>query len=128
MSASLFMSATPPAAPGDFHQYRQMRRKEQDRLARMDADFQKRKELGEFAKRREERLKASEERTAKKHLKREKEETEEKGVNPKMADMSITKNNNNFQTTMVMVMVMVMANQTSRNVLRQRLFANLFLA
>ncbi|KAJ9551904.1 hypothetical protein OSB04_015949 [Centaurea solstitialis] len=57
---------------GDFHQYRQMRRKEQDRLARMDVDYQKRKEVAEFNKRREERLKATEERTAKKRLKRQK--------------------------------------------------------
>nr|XP_043629519.1 PRKR-interacting protein 1 [Erigeron canadensis] len=57
---------------GDFHQYRQMRRKEQDRLARMDVDYQKRKEAAEFNKRREERLKATEERTAKKRLKRQK--------------------------------------------------------
>lgn len=53
-------------------QYRQMRRKEQDRLARMDVDFQKRKEVTEFNKRREERLKAAEERTAKKRSKRQK--------------------------------------------------------
>lgn len=57
---------------GDFHQYRQMRRKEQDRIARMDADFQRRKELAEYSMRREERLKAAEERTAKKRLKRQK--------------------------------------------------------
>ncbi|KAG9135038.1 hypothetical protein Leryth_011552 [Lithospermum erythrorhizon] len=57
---------------GDFHQYRQMRRKEQDRLARMDVDYQKRKEIAEFNMRREKRLKAAEERTAKKRLKRQK--------------------------------------------------------
>ncbi|EXB63680.1 hypothetical protein L484_027023 [Morus notabilis] len=57
---------------GDFHQYRQMRRKEQDRLARMDVDFQRRKEVAEFTMGREERLKAAEERTAKKRLKRQK--------------------------------------------------------
>ncbi|GJS32954.1 PRKR-interacting protein 1 [Tanacetum coccineum] len=57
---------------GDFHQYRQMRRKEQDRLTRMDVDYQKRKEVTEFNKRREERLKEAEERTAKKRLKRQK--------------------------------------------------------
>ncbi|CAH1444942.1 unnamed protein product [Lactuca virosa] len=57
---------------GDFHQYRQMRRKEQDRLARMDVDFHKRKQVAEFNKRRDERLKATEERTAKKRLKRQK--------------------------------------------------------
>ncbi|KAK8944304.1 hypothetical protein KSP39_PZI007543 [Platanthera zijinensis] len=57
---------------GDFHQYRQMRRKEQDRLTRMDVDYQKRKELAEFNVRREERLKAAEQRTAKKRAKRQK--------------------------------------------------------
>lgn len=63
---------------GDFHQYRQMRRKEQDRLARMDIDYQKRKEIAEFAQRREERLKAAEERTAKKRLKRQKKKQRKK--------------------------------------------------
>eukprot|EP00249_Psilotum_nudum_P000944 c13164_g1_i1 orf=499-1026(-) len=57
---------------GDFHQYRQMRRKEQDRLARMELDFEKRKEEAEFLARREARIKAAEERTAKKRAKRQK--------------------------------------------------------
>ncbi|KZV22191.1 PRKR-interacting protein 1-like [Dorcoceras hygrometricum] len=63
---------------GDFHQYRQMRRKEQDRLARMDVDYQRRKEISEFNKRREERLKAAEERTLKKRLKRQKKKQRKK--------------------------------------------------
>ncbi|GLU09163.1 hypothetical protein SLE2022_260370 [Rubroshorea leprosula] len=63
---------------GDFHQYRQMRRKEQDRLARMDADYQRRKEVAEFKMRREERMKAAEERTAKKRLKRQKKKQRKK--------------------------------------------------
>ncbi|KAG6408952.1 hypothetical protein SASPL_131980 [Salvia splendens] len=66
-------------------QYRQMRRKEQDRLARMDADFQKRKEITEFAQRREERLKAAEERTAKKRLKRLKKKLKKKDKKCKTA-------------------------------------------
>lgn len=57
---------------GDFHQYRQMRRREQDRLARMDADYQKRKEEADFLARRESRLKDAEDRTAKKRAKRQK--------------------------------------------------------
>ncbi|KAJ1292660.1 hypothetical protein BS78_01G006900 [Paspalum vaginatum] len=63
---------------GDFHQYRQMRRSEQDRLARMDADYQKRKQMAEFELRREERLRAAEERTAKKRLKRQKKKQRKK--------------------------------------------------
>ncbi|KAK7390948.1 hypothetical protein VNO78_19173 [Psophocarpus tetragonolobus] len=63
---------------GDFHQYRQMRRKEQDRLARMEVDYQKRKELAEFNLRREERIKAAEERTAKKRAKRQKKKQRKK--------------------------------------------------
>ncbi|XP_058738781.1 uncharacterized protein LOC131610757 [Vicia villosa] len=63
---------------GDFHQYRQMRRKEQDRLARMDVDYQRRKEVAEFNMRREERLKAAEERTAKKRAKRQKKKQKKK--------------------------------------------------
>ncbi|XP_072969915.1 uncharacterized protein [Typha angustifolia] len=63
---------------GDFHQYRQMRRKEQDRITRMDKDYQRRKEIAEFTMRREERLKAAEERTAKKRLKRQKKKQRKK--------------------------------------------------
>jgi hypothetical protein len=63
---------------GDFHQYRQMRRKEQDRLTRMDIDYNKRKVVAEFNMRREERLKADEERTAKKRLKRQKKKQKKK--------------------------------------------------
>ncbi|KAF5197537.1 Prkr-interacting protein [Thalictrum thalictroides] len=63
---------------GDFHQYRQMRRKEQDRLMRMDAHYEKTKEVEEFNLRREERLKAAEERTAKKRAKRQKKRMKKK--------------------------------------------------
>ncbi|MCD7472513.1 hypothetical protein HAX54_013771 [Datura stramonium] len=63
---------------GDFHQYRQMRRREQDRLARMDVDYQRRKEIAEFNLRREEKLKAAEERTAKKRAKRQKKKQRKK--------------------------------------------------
>ncbi|KAF7142603.1 hypothetical protein RHSIM_Rhsim05G0088300 [Rhododendron simsii] len=63
---------------GDFHQYRQMRRKEQDRLSRMDADHKRRKELAEFNMRREERMRAAEEWTAKKRLKRQKKKQKKK--------------------------------------------------
>uniref|UniRef100_A0A1D1XLH6 PRKR-interacting protein 1 n=1 Tax=Anthurium amnicola TaxID=1678845 RepID=A0A1D1XLH6_9ARAE len=66
------------AGSGDFHQYRQMRRKEQDRLARMDVDYQRRKEIAEFNLRREERMKDAEERTAKKRLKRQKRKQRKK--------------------------------------------------
>lgn len=59
-------------------QYRQMRRKEQDRLSRMDADYQIKKEVAEFNMRREERLKAAEERTAKKRAKRQKKRQRKK--------------------------------------------------
>ncbi|ESQ51026.1 hypothetical protein EUTSA_v10022867mg [Eutrema salsugineum] len=57
---------------GDFHQYRQMRRREQDRLTRMDIDYNKRLQMAEFTIRREEKLKAAEEKTSKKRLKRQK--------------------------------------------------------
>ncbi|KAL5788226.1 hypothetical protein ACOSP7_005175 [Xanthoceras sorbifolium] len=69
---------------GDFHQYRQMRRKEQDRLFRMDVDYQRRKEEAEFEMRREERLKAAEERTAKKRLKRQKKKQRKKEKKSKL--------------------------------------------
>ncbi|XP_037466186.1 PRKR-interacting protein 1 homolog [Triticum dicoccoides] len=63
---------------GDFHQYRQMRRREQDRITRMERDYEKRKQVAEFNLRREERLKAAEERTAKKRLKRQKKKQRKK--------------------------------------------------
>ncbi|CAH8288485.1 unnamed protein product [Eruca vesicaria subsp. sativa] len=79
---------------GDFHQYRQMRRREQDRLTRMDIDYNKRLKMAEFTTRREEKLKAAEEKTSKKRLKRQKKKqrkqekkrkpnTEEQGEQPK---------------------------------------------
>ncbi|KAF3326046.1 PRKR-interacting protein 1 [Carex littledalei] len=63
---------------GDFHQYRQMRRKEQDRVTRMETDYEKRLEIAEYNLRREERLKAAEERTAKKRQKRQKKKERKK--------------------------------------------------
>ncbi|KAL2939286.1 PRKR-interacting protein 1 [Bienertia sinuspersici] len=63
---------------GDFHQYRQMRRREQDRLARIEVDYQRRKEVAEFEMRREQRLKATEERTSKKRAKRQKKKQKKK--------------------------------------------------
>lgn len=63
---------------GDFHQYRQMRRREQDRITRMESDYEKRKQVAEFNLRREERLKAAEERTSKKRLKRQKKKQRKK--------------------------------------------------
>ncbi|XP_071724648.1 uncharacterized protein [Rutidosis leptorrhynchoides] len=69
---------------GDFHQYRQMRRKEQDRLARMEVDYQKRKLVAEFNMRREEKTKAVEERTAKKRLKRQKKKQRKKEKKTKL--------------------------------------------
>ncbi|KAE9589374.1 hypothetical protein Lal_00000462 [Lupinus albus] len=71
---------------GDFHQYRQMRRKEQDRLARMEVDYQRRKEEAEFILRRDERLKAAEERTAKKRAKRQKKKQRKKEKKMKLND------------------------------------------
>ncbi|XP_075488818.1 uncharacterized protein LOC142527773 [Primulina tabacum] len=71
---------------GDFHQYRQMRRKEQDRLARMDVDYKKRKEISEFNQRRDERLKAAEERTLKKRLKRHKKKQRKKEKKSKLIE------------------------------------------
>ncbi|GMH23627.1 hypothetical protein Nepgr_025470 [Nepenthes gracilis] len=69
---------------GDFHQYRQMRRREQDRLARMEVDYQRRKEAAEFNMRREERLKAAEERTAKKRSRRQKKKQARKEKRSKL--------------------------------------------
>lgn len=69
---------------GDFHQYRQMRRKEQDRLVRMEVDYQRRKEVAEFEYRREQRLKAAEEQSAKKRAKRQKKKQRKKEKRSKL--------------------------------------------
>ncbi|KAG9444550.1 hypothetical protein H6P81_015890 [Aristolochia fimbriata] len=45
VSVSNTSGSSAGSGSGDFHQYRQMRRKEQDRLSRMEADYQKRKEM-----------------------------------------------------------------------------------
>lgn len=63
---------------GDFHQYRQMRRREQDRVHRMEIDYQKRMGEREFHQRREERLREAEERTAKKRALRQKKKESKK--------------------------------------------------
>jgi hypothetical protein len=73
-----------------------MRRREQDRIARMEADYQKRKEMAEFELRKEERLKAAEERTAKKRMKRQKKQRKKEkrtktgsdGEEPNRAELS----------------------------------------
>jgi hypothetical protein len=55
-----------------------MRRREQDRLARMEVDYQKRTAEREFLQRREERLRAAEDRTAKKRALRQKKKEKKK--------------------------------------------------
>ncbi|KAG6541795.1 hypothetical protein Mapa_016808 [Marchantia paleacea] len=67
---------------GDFHQYRQMRRREQDRLSRMELDYIKRKEETEFLARRDERIRAAEERTAKKRARRLKKKENKRAKRP----------------------------------------------
>lgn len=59
-------------------QYRQMRRREQDRLARMEVDYLKRTAEHEFLQRREDRIIAAEDRTAKKRAKRQKKKEKQK--------------------------------------------------
>lgn len=59
-------------------QYRQMRRREQDRVHRMEIDYQKRTAEREFLQRREERLREAEERTAKKRALRQKKKEKKK--------------------------------------------------
>ncbi|XP_050104662.1 uncharacterized protein LOC126584270 [Malus sylvestris] len=58
--------------------YDQTRQKEQDRIARMDVDYQRRKEAAEFNMRREERLREAKEKIAKKRLKHKKKNQRKK--------------------------------------------------
>lgn len=55
-----------------------MRRREQDRVHRMEIDYQKRTAEREFLQRREERLREAEERTAKKRALRQKKKEKKK--------------------------------------------------
>lgn len=61
-----------------------MRRKEQDRLVRIEVDYQRRKEVAEFEYRREQRLKAAEEQSSKKRAKRQKKKQKKKEKRSKL--------------------------------------------
>lgn len=89
---------------GDFHQYRQMRRREQDRLARMEIDYQQRTAEREFLQRREERLLAAEERTAKKRALRQKKKEKQKLKKSRLGPLPQEGNNGtqpNFQAAVI---------------------------
>lgn len=62
--------STAGAGSGDFHQYRQLRRKERYRLIRMEAEHRRGVELEEYQKERENRMLETEVKTQKKALKR----------------------------------------------------------
>nr|GEX16900.1 hypothetical protein [Tanacetum cinerariifolium] len=74
-----------------------MRRKQQDRLTRMDVDYQKRKEVTEFNKRRDERLKEAKERTAKKRLKRQKKKQKKQEKRIKLVTTKNIRRNKKLQ-------------------------------
>lgn len=68
------------AGSGDFHYYRQIRRAEQDRLRRMDAEDKKEQETKEFEEKLRKRQAAAEERTAKNRNKRQKQKEKKKAA------------------------------------------------
>ncbi|GIL86961.1 hypothetical protein Vretifemale_15161 [Volvox reticuliferus] len=71
-------SSSAGAGSGDFHQYRIVRRAEQDRVRKMEADWEKKKQEEEFQRKIDELNKIAEERTAKKRLKRQKKKHQKK--------------------------------------------------
>lgn len=68
------------AGSGDFHYYRQIRRAEQDRLRRLDAEDRKEKVNKEFEDKLKQRQEVSEARTAKKRSKRQKKKDKKKAA------------------------------------------------
>jgi hypothetical protein len=74
------MGSTAGAGSGEFHMYRQVRRKEQDRVKRMDAEFEKRKAAEEFEAKRQQAQQELEARTSKKRAKRQKKKDKKKAA------------------------------------------------
>ncbi|KAG1658759.1 hypothetical protein FOA52_001301 [Chlamydomonas sp. UWO 241] len=72
------MSSTAGAGSGDFHQYRMVRKAEQNRQKRIEEDFKKKEQTNEFETRKAEREKAAEEATAKRRAKRDKKKIKKK--------------------------------------------------
>ncbi|GLC38622.1 hypothetical protein PLESTB_000453400 [Pleodorina starrii] len=71
-------SSSAGAGSGDFHQYRIVRRAEQDRVRQLEADWEKKKQEEEFKRKLEELNKISEDKTAKKRAKRQKKKQQKK--------------------------------------------------
>jgi len=66
------------AGSGDFHYYRQIRRAEQDRIRRLDAEAKKEEEVETFKAKQEQAQAEIEARTSKKRLKRQKKKEKKK--------------------------------------------------
>lgn len=71
-------SSSAGAGSGDFHQYRIVRRAEQDRVRQLEADFARKQQEEEFKRKMEELKKQAEDKTAKKRAKRQKKKQKKK--------------------------------------------------